>query len=80
MTIGSGLDRSWGRLAWPGPALIFSNPLIVDAVTPNSGSGQDTYFVQGTAGVALLQVNAIGGNSTFLAGDISGKHEDVRIR
>jgi hypothetical protein len=56
-TIGSGWNRFRGDLIGLAPAHIFDNPLRVDAVTLNGGSGQNTFFVRSTAGVALLQVN-----------------------
>src|SRR5262249_18486646 len=78
LTIGSGWSRSWGDLIGPAPAHIFDNPLKVDAVILNSGSGQNTFFVQSTAGVASLQVNALGGHDAFLVGDTSDTLDRMR--
>ena len=78
MTIGSGWNRFWGDLIGLAPAHIFDNPLKVDAVTLNSGSGQDTFFVQSTARVALLQVNALGGHHPFVVGDTSDRLDRMR--
>src|SRR5262249_1022604 len=52
-------------------AMIFYVPNDVNQLTLNSGNAADAWFVQGTAGSAFFQLNALGGDDTFFVGSPS---------
>src|SRR5262249_4600488 len=59
------------------PARIFYTPNDISRINLNSGSGNDTFFVLGTAGLAPVQINGLGGNDTFVVGNNRNTLDDI---
>src|SRR5262249_4464046 len=61
-------------------AMIFYVPNDVSQLILNSGNADDDWFVQGTAGTAFIQLNALGGNDRFIVGSPGNSLDTIQDR